>query len=447
MPSRSTPPRRNPPAPDPAPGVSAIASIRAREILDSRGNPTVEVDLQLAGGACGRASVPSGASTGSHEAVELRDGGPRYLGRGVLGAVAAVNGEIAEALRGREAGDQATLDRVMIELDGTPGKSRLGANAILGVSLALAKAAAAEAGQPLYRHLGGADAGTLPVPMINIVNGGAHADNPVDLQEFMIVPAAAESFSEALRRSAEIMHLLKRRLVAAGLSTGLGDEGGFAPDLEGTRRVLEMILMAAEDAGCVPGRDVHVALDAAASEFHREGAYHLTGEGRICSSEELVGYYAGLLDEFPVISIEDGMDEEDWEGWKRLTAEIGSRCQLVGDDFFVTDPARIRRGAEAGAGNAVLIKPNQIGTLTETLEAVGAAREAGYACVISHRSGETEDDTIADLAVATGVGQIKTGSLARSERLAKYNRLLRIEEELGARAVYPGLGVFAGGGG
>lgn len=422
--------------------MSAIARIRAREILDSRGFPTVEADVQLGSGTAGRAAVPSGASTGSLEAVELRDGGSRYLGKGVRQAVAAANGEINHALCGLEAAAQADIDRAMIALDGTPNKSRLGANAILAVSLAVAKAAAAEAGQPLYRYLGGAGARTLPVPMINIINGGAHADNAVDLQEFMIVPTGATGFPEALRISAEIMHTLKRRLAARGLATGLGDEGGFASEFTSSADALAHIIEAVEAAGYAPGADVHLALDAAASEFYRDGAYHLQGEGRVCSDAELVDYYCALLAEFPIVSIEDGMHEAELPSWHLMTARMGGQCQLVGDDLFVTNPERIRLGIDAEAANAVLIKPNQIGTLTETLAAIAVAREAGYACVMSHRSGETEDDTIADLAVATGIGQIKTGSLARSERLAKYNRLLRINEELGGAAIYPGIGAF-----
>ena len=418
--------------------MSAISKIHAREILDSRGNPTVEVDVSLESGAFGRAAVPSGASTGAFEAVERRDGGKRYLGKGVRGAVAAVNGEIAREVGGIDAKDQSAVDKAMVSLDGTGNKSRLGANAILGVSLAVAKASAADAGRSLFRYLGGDAARTLPTPMMNVVNGGAHADNAVDIQEFMIMPTGAETFSEALRCGAEIMHALKRRFATAGLSTGLGDEGGFAPELAGTRDALDHLLAATEAAGYRPGEDVHLAIDAAATEFFREGMYHLEGEGKTCRIHEMVAYYEKLANAYPIASIEDGMDEEDWDGWKLLTERVGQRCQLVGDDLFVTNSARIRRGIESRAANAVLVKPNQIGTLSETLAAIRAAKEGGYACVISHRSGETGDDTIADIAVATGAGQIKAGSLARSERLAKYNRLLRIEEELGAAAKYPG---------
>ena len=423
--------------------MNAITSLRAREILDSRGNPTIEVDVVLDGGAMGRAAVPSGASTGTLEALERRDGGFRYGGKGVRDAVAAVQGEIAEALCGMPGDAQAAVDRAMIELDGTPNKSRLGANAVLGVSLALAKAAANDAGVPLYRHLGGEAVTSLPVPMINIINGGAHADNALDLQEFMIVPVGAGSFSEAIRWSAEVMHALKAQLRKQGMSTGLGDEGGFAPDLKGSRAALDLILTAVETAGYKADRDICIAIDAASSEFFDNGTYQLESEGRKCSPDEMVAYYQELLGGYPVISIEDGMQEQDWSGWRSLTDAVGETCQLVGDDLFVTNPALIARGIGEGVANAVLVKPNQIGTLSEVLLAIETARGAGYGCVISHRSGETEDDTIADLAVATGAGQIKTGSLARSERLAKYNRLLRIEEELGARATYPGRAVFA----
>lgn len=418
--------------------MSAVARLRGREILDSRGFPTIEVDAWLESGAFGRAAVPSGASRGAFEAVELRDGGTRYLGKGALAAVAAVNGEILTALRGREAGDQAAVDAALVALDGTPNKSRLGANAILGASLAVAKAAATESGLPLYRHLGGEDARVLPVPMINVLNGGAHADNPVDFQEFMIMPVGFGTYSAALRAGAAIMHRLRQGLAEAGHATGLGDEGGFAPDLAGTRDALGFLMRAIELAGYHPGEDILLALDVAATELYRDDRYHLSGENRILDSEEMVAYHQALVSEYPIASIEDGMAEEDWPGWSTLTGAIGERCQLVGDDLFVTNPARIRRGAESNAANAVLIKPNQIGTLSETLDAIRAARDAGFASVISHRSGETGDATIADLAVATGVGQIKTGSLARSERLAKYNQLLRIEEELGERAEYPG---------
>jgi enolase len=424
--------------------MSAIESIHARQILDSRGNPTVEVDLVLAGGARGRAAVPSGASTGEFEATELRDGGEAWAGKGVTDAVANVNGEIAEALAGFE-GTQEELDRRLVELDGTENKSRLGANAILGVSLAYAKALADEAGEPLWRHLGGEDAHVLPVPMMNVVNGGAHADNRVDFQEFMVAPAGASSFSEGLRVGTEVFHALKRTLHDRGLATAVGDEGGFAPDLGSNAEALEMLVAGIQAAGYEPGKDVLIALDPATSEIYDSGSYVLEHEGRTLSAEEMVDYWAEQVDAFPIVSIEDGMDEEDWDGWKLLTERIGERCQLVGDDLFVTNPERLRRGIEAGVANSILIKVNQIGTLSETLEAIRIAREAGYTAVMSHRSGETEDTTIADLAVATGVGQIKTGAPSRSDRVAKYNQLLRIEEELGERATYPGLSAFAGG--
>jgi enolase len=423
--------------------MSAIERIHARQILDSRGNPTVEVELTLAGGATGMAAVPSGASTGEFEATELRDGGDAWAGKGVTQAVANANGEIAQALAGFE-GSQEELDRKLIELDGTDNKSRLGANAILGVSLAYAKALAAEAGEPLWRHLGGPGAHVLPVPMMNVVNGGAHADNRVDFQEFMVVPAGAESFSEGLRVGTEVFHALKRTLHDRGLATAVGDEGGFAPDLGSNAEALEMLVAGTEAAGYEPGQDVFIALDPATSEIHRDGSYVLEHEGRTLSAEEMADYWAEQAGSFPIVSIEDGMDEEDWDGWKLLTERIGDRCQLVGDDLFVTNPERLGRGIELGVGNSILIKVNQIGTLTETLEAIRMAREAGYTAVMSHRSGETEDTTIADLAVATGVGQIKTGAPSRSDRVAKYNQLLRIEEELGDRATYPGLSAFAG---
>ena len=418
--------------------MSRIAGAHARQILDSRGNPTVEVEVRLESGALGRAAVPSGASTGVHEAVELRDAGETYGGKGVNHAVANVAGEIAAAVAGMEAGDQEALDRRLIELDGTPNKGRLGANAILGVSLANAKAAAADAGVSLFRLLGGGDATTLPVPMLNVINGGVHADNSIDLQEFMLVPAGVESFSDALRIAAETYHELKKLLGERGLSTAVGDEGGFAPDLESTEMAIEAILEAAERAG---HRDrVAIALDPASSEFFSDGRYRF--EGRELGSGEMADFYAGLADRFPVVSLEDGNAEDDWEGWRTTTERLGDRLQLVGDDVFVTNPERLRLGIERGIANAILVKVNQIGTLTETTEAVRLAHANGYTAVMSHRSGETEDATIADLAVALGTGQIKTGAPARSDRVAKYNQLLRIEEELGNRAVYPGWDAF-----
>ncbi len=420
-----------------------IVAVRGREILDSRGNPTVEVDVRLAGGAFGRAAVPSGASTGSREALEKRDGDPRrYGGKGVRQAVEAVNGEIADAVLGRYAVDQAGLDRTMIALDGTETKSRLGANAILGVSLAAAKAAAAATGQPLYRYLGGVAARTLPVPMMNVINGGAHADNPIDFQEFMIVPAGAASFAEALRMGAEIFHVLRTALKEAGHNTNVGDEGGFAPDLANAEEALAFLEQAVARAGYRSGEQVFFALDAAASEFYADGTYDLRGEGRRLDAAGMVDYFERLCDRFPIISIEDGMAEQDWDGWSLLTARLGGRIQLVGDDVFVTNPAILREGIARGVANAILIKLNQIGSLTETLETVAMADGAGYRSVISHRSGETEDTTIADLAVATGCGQIKTGSLSRTDRVAKYNQLLRIEEELGQSALYAGRAAF-----
>ncbi|HZO07718.1 MAG TPA: phosphopyruvate hydratase [Solirubrobacterales bacterium] len=426
--------------------MSAIASIHARQILDSRGNPTVEVEVELESGASGLAAVPSGASTGEFEAVELRDGGDAWAGKGVTTAVANVNGEIAAALAGFEATDQAGLDAKMIELDGTPNKGRLGANALLGVSLAVAKAAAADAGQPLYAYLaelyGGGEPQVLPVPMMNVLNGGAHADNSVDFQEFMIVPAGAASFSECLRVGAEVFHALKKTLSAQGHSTAGGDEGGFAPNLESNEAALQAVLAGIEAAGYTPGTDVFIALDPATSEVYEGGAYVLEHEGRSLSSEEMAAYWEDACSRYPIVSIEDGMDEEDWDGWKLLTEKLGERVQLVGDDLFVTNPERLRRGIELGVGNSILVKVNQIGTLSETLEAIRTAIDAGYTAVISHRSGETEDTTIADLAVATGAGQIKTGAPSRSDRVAKYNRLLRIEEELGSRASFPGLQAF-----
>jgi enolase len=421
--------------------MGSIERIGARQILDSRGNPTVEVEVGLDSGAAGRAAVPSGASTGEFEATELRDGGDAWMGKGVTRAVANVNGDIAAALLGARAGEQGAIDRTLIALDGTPNKSRLGANAILGVSLAVARAAAAEAGEPLYRFLGGADAHVLPVPMMNVLNGGVHADNAVDFQEFMVMPAGASTFSEALRVGVEVFHALKRTLKDRGLATAVGDEGGFAPDLDSNEAALEMLVAGIEAAGYRSGEDVYIALDPATSEIYDagEGSYVLEHEGRALDSEEMAGYWAGICERYPVVSIEDGMDEEDWEGWGLLTRRLGDRCQLVGDDLFVTNPERLRRGIEEGVANSILVKVNQIGTLTETLEAIRIAREAGYTAVMSHRSGETEDTTIADLAVATGVGQIKTGAPSRSDRVAKYNQLLRIEEELGDAAVYPGL--------
>jgi enolase len=422
--------------------LSEIRAVRARQILDSRGNPTVEVDMWLRSGSHGRAAVPSGASTGEFEAVELRDGGDRYGGKSVERAVANVNGEIAEAITGFDAEDQAGLDRRLIELDGTPNKGRLGANAILGASLAAAKASANEEGVALYRYLGGEQTHVLPVPMMNVLNGGAHADNRVDFQEFMIVPVGAERFADALRMGAEVFHALKGWLHDQGLGTGVGDEGGFAPDLASNEQALEALREGVRAAGYAPGEDVAIALDPAMSELYADGAYHLEHEGRVLSSTELAEYWRSLCDRFDVLSIEDGMDEEDWTGWKLLTEALGDRTQLVGDDLFVTNPERLRRGIDEGVANAILVKVNQIGTLTETLEAVRVAHEAGYAAVMSHRSGETEDVTIADLAVATGCGQIKTGAPSRTDRVAKYNQLLRIEEELGDDASYPGRRAF-----
>ena len=427
--------------------MSAIASIHARQILDSRGNPTVEVEVKLDSGAIGRAAAPSGASTGEFEAVELRDGGEAWLGKGVSRAVEHVNGEIAAALKGARAAEQGALDETMIELDGTPNKGRLGANAILGVSLAAAKAAALDSGQPLYRYLaelyGGGEPNLLPAPMMNVLNGGAHADNSVDFQEFMVVPAGASSFSECLRMGTEVFHALKKSLASKGLSTAVGDEGGFAPNLDSNEAALQAVLEGVEAAGFEPGTDVYIALDPATSEVYEDGSYVLEHEGRALSSEEMAAYWEDACSRYPIVSIEDGMDEEDWDGWKLLTERLGARVQLVGDDLFVTNPDRLRRGIELGVGNSILVKVNQIGTLSETLEAIRIAREAGYTAVISHRSGETEDTTIADLAVATGAGQIKTGAPSRSDRVAKYNRLLRIEEELGSSAEFPGLNAFA----
>jgi len=422
--------------------MTAIVDIHAREILDSRGNPTVEVDVTLETGTIGRAAVPSGASTGAHEAVEKRDGGPRFGGKGVRQAVEAANGEVFDALSGVDAENQLEIDRVLVELDGTPNKGRLGANAILGVSLACAKAAAAEAGTPLYRYVGGVFARTLPVPMMNIVNGGVHADNPIDIQEFMVMPVGANSATEAIRIGSEIFHNLHRQLADAGHNTNVGDEGGFAPDLASTDDALGFITRAIEGAGYHPGDDVMLALDPAASEFYRDSAYRLAGEGKTLDAAGLVAYWANLVDRYPIVSIEDGMAEDDWDGWKMLAAELGSKVQLVGDDVFVTNPRRLRDGISHGIANALLVKVNQIGTLSETLEAVEIAQRAGWGTVFSHRSGETEDTTIADLAVATNCGQIKTGSLSRSDRLAKYNQLIRIEEQLGASAVFAGRSVL-----
>ena len=422
--------------------MSEIEKVHGRQILDSRGNPTVEVDVLLKSGAAGRAAVPSGASTGEFEAVELRDGDKAWSGKGVTRAVANVNGEIAEAVRGIDAADQTAVDRAMIDLDGTPNKARLGANAVLGVSLGSAQAAAAEDGQPLWRYLGGEAAHVLPVPMMNVLNGGAHADNKIDFQEFMVVPAGAPSFAEALRTGAEIFHALRRTLHERGLATAVGDEGGFAPDLDSNEAALEALVEGIEAAGYRPGEDVVIALDPATSEIFEDGSYQLEHEGRSLTSAELVQLWADLASRYPILSIEDGMDEEDWDGWRALTEALGERVQLVGDDLFVTNTERLRRGIDSGVANSILIKVNQIGTLTETLDAVRTATDAGYTAVMSHRSGETEDTAIADLAVATGCGQIKTGAPSRSDRVAKYNQLLRIEEELGASAVYPGRSVF-----
>ena len=425
--------------------MSTIIDIHAREILDSRGNPTVEVDVILEDGSMGRAAVPSGASTGAHEAVEKRDGDKaRYMGKGVLEAVAAVNGELAENIVGFDATEQVAIDRALIELDGTENKSRLGANAILGVSLAVAKAAADACAQPLYRYVGGTSARVLPVPMMNIINGGEHADNPIDIQEFMIMPVSAGNIRDAVRMGSEVFHTLKKELTAQGLSTGLGDEGGFAPNLSSTTAALDLILKSIEKAGYKPGEDIYLALDCASTEYFKGGKYEMKGEGLSLSSEENAAYLAKLCADYPIISIEDGMSEDDWEGWKILTDRLGGKVQLVGDDLFVTNPRRLKRGIEAGVANAMLVKVNQIGTLTETLQAVEMAHRARYTNVMSHRSGETEDATIADLAVATNCGQIKTGSLARSDRLAKYNQLIRIEEMLGAAAEYAGRSILRG---
>lgn len=425
--------------------MPAIVDVRAREILDSRGNPTVEAEVVLETGHLGRAAAPSGASTGAHEAVELRDGDPsRYLGRGVRNAVRNVRTEIRGAVQGRDARDQRQVDRTMIDLDGTPAKARLGANALLAVSAAVARAAAAEREMPLYRYLGGEDAVVLPVPMMNILNGGAHASNNVDIQEFMVAPAGATTFSEALRAGAEIFHALKKVLADSGKSTSVGDEGGFAPSMASGEEAVETVLHAVEAAGFVPGQDVMLAVDAAASEMASGGSYVFRkSSGRTLTTEEMTAYWADMVSRYPVASLEDPLDEEDWSGWRRLTEEVGDRCQIVGDDLFATNPTRLERGIRAGAANAVLVKVNQIGTLTETLETVRTARDAGYGIVVSHRSGETSDTLIADLAVATGAGQIKTGAPCRSERVAKYNQLLRIEEALGERAEYPGRSVWS----
>ncbi len=422
--------------------MSQIEHLHARQILDSRGNPTVEVELSLRSGAWGRAAVPSGASTGEFEATELRDGGEQWMGKGVTQAVQNVNGEIANALRGQDASNQPALDRMLIGLDGTPNKSRLGANAILAVSLAAAHAAAAEERQPLWRYLGGETAHVLPVPMMNVLNGGAHADNKVDFQEFMVVPVGAPSFAEALRMGAEVFHNLKKTLHGKGLGTAVGDEGGFAPDLQSNEQALQVLIEAIGAAGYTPGEQVAIALDPAVSELERDGAYVLEHENRTLSADELATYWGELAGRYPIVSIEDGMAEEDWTGWKTLTERLGSRVQLVGDDLFVTNTERLKRGIDSGVANSILIKVNQIGTLTETLAAVRMARENGYTAVMSHRSGETEDVTIADLAVATGCGQIKTGAPSRTDRVAKYNQLLRIEEALGEDASYPGRSVF-----
>ena len=424
--------------------MSIIIDIHGREILDSRGNPTVEVDLLLEDGTMGRAAVPSGASTGAHEAVEKRDGDAgRYLGKGVLEAVASVNGEIAEALVGMDVTEQQSIDATMIELDGTPNKARLGANAILGVSLAAAKAAADFTAQPLFRYVGGTSARILPVPMMNIINGGEHADNPIDIQEFMIMPVAAPTMCDAVRMGSEVFHTLKKELANAGLSTGTGDEGGFAPNLSSTRDALDFILKSIEKAGYRPGEDIYLALDCAATEYYSNGKYEMSGEGTSLSSDENVTYLSGLVRDYPILSIEDGMAEDDWEGWKALTEVLGKTTQLVGDDLFVTNPARLARGIAEASANSMLVKVNQIGSLSETLQAVDMAHRAGFTNVMSHRSGETEDTTIADLAVATNCGQIKTGSLARSDRLAKYNQLIRIEEMLGETAEYAGSAVLS----
>jgi len=422
--------------------MTAIVVLVAREILDSRGNPTVEVDVILEDGSMGRAAVPSGASTGAHEAVELRDGGKRYLGKGVSKAVDNVMTTIHDAIAGVDAEDQAAIDEIMIKLDGTKNKKRLGANAILGVSLAVAKAAAEARGLPLYRYVGGASARVLPVPMMNIVNGGAHADNPIDFQEFMVMPTGAKSFAEGLRMGAEVFHTLKKLLKDGGHNTNVGDEGGFAPNLPSAEAALDFVMKAIDKAGYKAGKDIHLALDCASTEFFKDGVYDYHGEGKKRPIKEQVKYLAKLVADYPIVSIEDGMSEDDWEGWKLLTEAIGAKCQLVGDDLFVTNVERLSRGIKGGYANSILIKVNQIGTLTETLAAVDMAQRAGYTAVMSHRSGETEDNTIADLAVATNCGQIKTGSLARSDRTSKYNQLLRIEQQLGDQALYAGKGAL-----
>jgi enolase len=422
--------------------MTAIADIIGREILDSRGNPTVEVDVVLDDGSTGRAAVPSGASTGAHEAIEKRDGGERYLGKGVTEAVDAVNGEIFDALQGMDAEDQRRIDNTLLTLDGTGNKSRLGANAILGVSLATAKAASQAVDMPLYRYLGGVNARVMPVPMMNIINGGAHADNPIDFQEFMISPLGAATLSDAVRWGSEIFHTLRKLLKEGGHSTNVGDEGGFAPNLKSAEEALSFVMRAVEKAGYRPGEDVAIALDPASTEFYVNGRYELKGEGKSLTSEEMVAFYRDLVTRYPIISIEDGMAEDDWDGWRALTEAIGSRCNLVGDDLFVTNPKRLAEGIAKGCGNAILVKVNQIGTLSETLDAVDMAQRAAYKAVISHRSGETEDTTIADIAVATNAGQIKTGSLSRSDRTAKYNQLIRIEEELGDTALYAGRSIL-----
>ncbi|MEY3030717.1 MAG: phosphopyruvate hydratase [Ilumatobacteraceae bacterium] len=423
--------------------MSEIVHVEGREILDSRGNPTVEVEVTLDSGARGRAAVPSGASTGEHEAVELRDGGDRYAGRGVLSAVGHVNTEIANALRGADALDQRAVDRLLLDLDGTENKAHLGANAILGTSLATASAAADEVGVPLYRYVGGANAHVLPVPMMNVLNGGAHADNSVDFQEFMIMPVGAPSFSEALRWGTQTYHVLKGVLAGRGLSTAVGDEGGFAPDLDSNEDAIRLLVEAIESAGFTPGADIAIALDPAVSEIYRDGAYHLEGEGKVLSAEQLAEYWARIVDTYPIVSIEDGMQENDWQGWSLLTSAVGDRCQLVGDDLFVTNSRRLAEGIERGVANSILVKVNQIGSLTETLDTVALATAHSYTSVMSHRSGETEDVTIADLAVATNCGQIKTGAPCRSDRVAKYNQLLRIENELGEAAEFRGRSALA----
>jgi enolase len=423
--------------------MTGIVDVQGREILDSRGNPTVEVDITLASGAVGRAAVPSGASTGEHEAVELRDGGDRYAGKGVQTAVGFVNTEIRELLAGHDSDDQRGIDIALLDLDGTDNKGRIGANAILGVSLAVAKAAADELDVPLYRHVGGVNAHVLPVPMMNVLNGGVHADNSVDFQEFMIMPVGAPSFREALRMGTQTYHVLKKVLHDKGLNTAVGDEGGFAPDLDSNEDAIKLLMEAIEAAGYAPGDDIAIALDPAVSEIYRDGAYHLDGEGKVLSSDELADYWARIVDTYPVVSIEDGMQEDDWDGWARLTAAIGDRCQLVGDDLFVTNSRRLQMGIDQSVANSILVKVNQIGSLTETLDTVALATRHSYTAVMSHRSGETEDATIADLAVATNCGQIKTGAPARSDRVAKYNQLLRIEEQLGEQAAFHGRAALA----